>query len=69
MQVAPTVSPTAVPLYMQLALGASIAGNVLLTNYATEYLSFPVQVTWVQQGQHARMHIARSDGHRCRCMT
>lgn len=43
-QVAPTVSPTAVPLYMQLALGASIAGNVLLTNYATEYLSFPVQV-------------------------
>ena len=33
-----------VPLYLQLALGASIAGNVLLTNYATEYLSFPVQV-------------------------
>lgn len=35
-----------VPLRIQLALGLSIAGNVLLTNYATEYLSFPVQVVF-----------------------
>ncbi len=33
-----------VPPSIQLALGVSIAANVLLTNYATEFLSFPVQV-------------------------
>ena len=35
-----------VPAHVQLALGVSIAGNVLLTNYATEYLSFPIQVVF-----------------------
>jgi drug/metabolite transporter (DMT)-like permease len=39
----PAPAPS-VPIRIQLALGASIAGNVLLTNYATEYLSFPIQV-------------------------
>ncbi len=35
-----------VPWHTQLALGVSIAGNVLLTNYATEFLSFPIQVVF-----------------------
>jgi drug/metabolite transporter (DMT)-like permease len=37
---------TRVPAHMQLALAISIAGNVLLTNYATEFLSFPIQVVF-----------------------
>lgn len=35
-----------VPMSIQLGLGVSIAANVLLTNYATEFLSFPVQVVF-----------------------
>lgn len=45
---AETTSPKIpVPFMYQAILGLSIAGNVLLTNYGTEYLSFPIQVCGV----------------------